>query len=155
MPCDEANGLLPGRGIPEAAGLGAGGAGGVSGVGAGASGAEASGAGFGAGLAVGFGSGFSSTGTGTMPSSANAALSFRTTGGSTVDEGPLTNSPISFSFSKVRFESIPNSAAISCTRAFAATILLSGRTQPGRASTYKRGSFRATHEDSISHSALS
>gem|GEM_PF-5975308 len=77
------------------------------------------------------------------------------TGGSTVDEGPLTNSPISFSFSKVRFESIPNSAAISCTRAFEATILLSGHTQPGRAVTYKRGSFRATHEDSISHSALS
>lgn len=43
-----------------------------------------------------------------------------------VEDGPLTNSPISFSLSRARFESIPNSAAISCTRGFPATILLSG-----------------------------
>ena len=134
MPWVDAKGLFPGRGIPseedfgESAGADSPGSlGGASDVAGSTPGASAAGvAGLGAG-AAGFlaGAGFS-LGRGTTPSSAKAALSFRTTGGSTVDDGPLTNSPISFNFSSVRFESIPNSAAISCTRAFPATILLSG-----------------------------
>lgn len=157
IPCEEAKGLFPGRGIPEA-GRGFSDATGFSSatgaLGAAASGALGAGAGAGA-LAAFAGSGFSGFATGTIPSSANAAFSLRTTGGSMVDEGPLTNSPMSFNFSRARFESIPNSAAISCTRAFPATILLSRRTQPGRATTYRRDSFRATHEVFISHSACS
>ena len=125
---------------------------GESEMGAGATGAGASGAGAGAGFDA---AGFATGATGTTPSLAKAALSLRATGGSMVEDGPLTNSPISFSFSRARFESIPNSAAISCTRGFPATILLSGHSQSGRASTYKRDSFRAAHEVSISHSACS
>jgi hypothetical protein len=158
MPCEEEKGLFPGRGMPLPDLGRSGGATGDS-AGAGATGAAASGAGSRAGVGSGAfcvgGAGFSSFATGTTPSSANAAFSLRTTGGSIVEEGPLTNSPISFSFSRVRFESIPNSAAISCTRAFPATILLSERTQPGRAATYRRDSFRATHEVSICHSTCS
>ncbi|CAI8354209.1 MAG: Uncharacterised protein [Cellulomonadaceae bacterium TMED98] len=73
-------------------------------------------AGFGAlGFAAGFAAGFfgSSLATGTTPSSAKAALSFLATGGSTVEDGPLTNSPMSLSFSSARLLSIPSSAAIS------------------------------------------
>jgi hypothetical protein len=162
MPWLEEKGLFPGRGIPVAEGFGAlGSATGSVGAAGGASGAAtgsaegAAGAATGAATGLAGAAGFSSLATGTTPSSAKAALSFLATGGSTVEDGPLTNSPISFSFSSVRFESMPNSAAISCTRGFPATILLSGHTQAGGAVTYKRGSFRATHKDSISHSACS
>jgi hypothetical protein len=60
-----------------------------------------------------------------MPSASSAAFSLRATGGSMLEDGPLTNSPISLSFSRAFFVSMPSSDAISCTRGFA-TILLSG-----------------------------
>lgn len=60
------------------------------------------------------------------PSVANAARSLRATGGSMLDDGPLTNSPISLSFAKATLLSMPSSEATSCTRGFAATFLLSG-----------------------------
>lgn len=59
------------------------------------------------------------------PSASSLALSFRTTGGSMLEDGPLTNSPISLSFARAILVSIPRSAATSCTRGFAATFLLS------------------------------
>jgi hypothetical protein len=131
IPWVDAKGLFPGRGIPteedfgDSAGTGSPGA--VSAAGGTKPGVSSAGvAGFGEGAAGFLAAAGFSLGRGTTPSSAKAALSFRTTGGSTVDDGPLTNSPISFNFSSVRFESMPNSAAISCTRAFPATILLSG-----------------------------
>jgi hypothetical protein len=48
----------------------------------------------------------------------------RTTGASTVDDGDLTNSPISWSFARTTLLSIPSCFANSCTRTFA-TVLLS------------------------------
>ena len=61
----------------------------------------------------------------TMPWAASAARSLRATGGSMLDDGPLTNSPISFKISIAFLLSMPNSLAISCRRGLA-TILLSG-----------------------------
>lgn len=60
-----------------------------------------------------------------IPSASSAAFSLRATGGSILEDGPLTNSPISLSFSRALLLSMPSSDAISCTRGFA-TILLSG-----------------------------
>ena len=50
------------------------------------------------------------------PSASSAAFSLRATGGSMVDEGLLTNSPISLSLARAILLSTPSSAAISCTR---------------------------------------
>jgi len=68
---------------------------------------------------------------GFAPSASSAALSLRATGGSMLDDGPLTNSPSSLSFASATLLSTPSSLAISCTRGFAATILLFG-TCPSR-----------------------
>lgn len=131
---------------------------GAGAAGASATGAStfASGAGFGPGLGPGVGAfgpgvgapglaaeGFAAAGLaaagfssalGLAESSASmAARSLRATGGSIVDEGLLTNSPSSFSFASANLLSTPSSAAISCTRGLAATILLSGSVYPGRA----------------------
>lgn len=57
-------------------------------------------------------------------SASNAARNLRATGGSMLDEGPLTNSPSSLSFASATLLSTPNSLATSCTRGFAATVLL-------------------------------
>lgn len=93
IPCVEAKGLFPGRGIPVAGrGLSVGaavaGAAGsppeLGGSATGAVGAGASAAGFGLAAA-----GFSTGATGTTPSSAKAALSLRATGGSMVEDGPF------------------------------------------------------------------
>ncbi|OUE29458.1 hypothetical protein BFL35_15135 [Clavibacter michiganensis] len=65
------------------------------------------------------------------PAASRAALSLRATGGSMLDDGPLTNSPISLSLASAVLLSTPISAAISCTRGFA-TVLLSGGPLPGR-----------------------
>ncbi|OUE22829.1 hypothetical protein BFL36_08955 [Clavibacter michiganensis] len=65
------------------------------------------------------------------PAASSAALSLRATGGSMLDDGPLTNSPISLSLASAVLLSTPISAAISCTRGFA-TVLLSGGPLPGR-----------------------
>jgi hypothetical protein len=48
-----------------------------------------------------------------------------------LEDGPLTNSPISLSFASATLLSTPSSLATSCTRGFAATILLSGA-HPGQ-----------------------
>lgn len=53
-----------------------------------------------------------------------ASFSLRMTGGSRVDDGPLTNSPMSLSFARSSLLVRPSSLATSCTRGFA-TILLS------------------------------
>jgi len=132
MPCDDENGLLPGRaaGLPPSSIAEAGAAGGV-GESAGASDTDALdgtsetvesdasstgalGAAFGGALEPAFGGAATfSAGTGFRPSASRAARSLRATGGSMVDETPLTNSPKSFSFARATFESIPNSCAIS------------------------------------------
>ena len=62
-----------------------------------------------------------------MPSASRAARSLRATGGSILEDGPFTNSPISLSFSRAFLLSMPSSAAISCTRGLA-TVLLVGPT---------------------------
>lgn len=130
MPWLAANGLLPGRGIPVGAAAGA--AGGVAA--AGAAGAAASGA-FGAEGAAGAGAaGASATGAGAALGAAGAffgssfglafgyaSRSFFATGGATVDDPPLTNSPNSLSFAKASLVSIPSSLAKSYTRGKAAT----------------------------------
>jgi hypothetical protein len=120
---------------------------------AGEAGASATGAGTGAGVGACAGragvlgaaasAGFAGA---VMPAAASAAFSLRATGGSMLEEGPLTYSPISLSFSRATLLSIPSSAATSCTRGFAATILLSG-SAPGQGQTisYGRVSFRAAH----------
>ena len=77
------------------------------------------------------------------------ARSFRATGGSMVDEGLLTYSPSSFSFSRAILLSTPSSEAISCTRGLPATILLSESTQTGQTVSRGRVSFRAVHFVSI------
>ncbi len=79
------------------------------------------------------------------PSASRAARSLRATGGSMVDEGPLTNSPSSLSFARAILLSTPSSDAISCTRGLAATILLSGSTPTGQTINGGRVSFRAVH----------
>ena len=79
-----------------------------------------------AGVATGF-----AGSAGLAPSACSAALSLRATGGSMLDDGPLTNSPSSLSFASATLLSTPSSLAISCTRGFAATILLFG-TRPSR-----------------------
>jgi hypothetical protein len=166
MPCELANGLLPGRGPlgRGAPGRGADASPGVeAGFASGALGAAAFGSAgcvsafaaalaAGAGLgAAGFGAvapagtvagvpacfdagvatGFAGSAPGFAPSEARAALSLRATGGSMLDDGPLTNSPSSLSFASATLLSTPSSLAISCTRGFAATILLFG-TCPSR-----------------------
>src|SRR5437899_10925864 len=55
------------------------------------------------------------------PPSANASLSRRATGASTVLDADLTNSPISLSLASTFLLSTPSSLASSCTRALPAT----------------------------------
>ncbi|CAB5009460.1 unannotated protein [freshwater metagenome] len=87
-----------------------------------ASGVSVSFAGFAADfLAAAFFTGFfSSTGF----ASGYWAMSFATTGASTVDDADRTNSPISWSFASTTLLSIPSCFANSCTRTFD-TVLLS------------------------------
>ena len=59
--------------------------------------------------------------------SGNASLSRRTTGTSRVDDADLTNSPCSRSFAKTSLLVTLSSFAISWTRGFPATVLLSCR----------------------------
>lgn len=143
IPCDDENGLFPGRapgfapvssgdaaagatgagvdgadgtsdavGMPGLVGLGAGDASAV-GASAGADAVAAGAADDAAALEDDFAAGAWSAGTGLRPSASSAARSFRATGGSIVEETPLTNSPKSFSFARAIFESIPYSCAIS------------------------------------------
>jgi hypothetical protein len=74
---------------------------------------------------AGFLAGAGATSCFVKPSAVNASRSLRATGGSIVDADDLTNSPSVPSFSMTCLLSMPNSAAISCTRGFPATILLS------------------------------
>jgi hypothetical protein len=139
IPWALAKGLLPGRAVPGrgmpdpsadgaegvatagAAGVSTIGAAGAAGAGVGVVGASATGAGRGGAAGA---AGFSGA---LMPSAARAARNLRATGGSMLEDGPLTNSPISLSFSRAFLLSMPSSAAISCTRGFATVFSLSGR----------------------------
>src|SRR3546814_15438297 len=66
-----------------------------------------------------------------------------------VDEGPLTNSPSSFSFARATLLSTPSSEAISCTRGFATILLSGGLPRTGQTVKCGRESFRAVHFVSI------
>jgi len=57
-------------------------------------------------------------------SSPNVSVNRLTTGGSTVDDADLTNSPISPSLARTTLLSTPNSLASSWTRTFATLLLL-------------------------------
>ena len=120
----------PGDGAEEAFGSSFGAAGFDAGVGFAEPGVA--GVAFCGALGAGFAAGFLSSAGFAPPSASNAARSLRATGGSIVDDGLFTNSPISLSFARAVLLSTPISAAISCTRGLA-TILLSGRVCPGRA----------------------
>jgi hypothetical protein len=88
-------------------------------------------AGAGAGLGPGLGAAFLAAGlsAAAVSAGAEAAAAFSSspycflkrisTGGSTVDDADLTNSPISLSFSRTNLLSTPNSLASSWTRVFA------------------------------------
>jgi len=54
----------------------------------------------------------------------NASRNLRTTGASMVEDGDLTNSPMSVSFAMISLLVLPSSFASSCTRALPATALL-------------------------------
>ncbi len=82
---------------------------------AGAAGAAASGAAF---LAAGLDS------VAERSSGPNLSVNLFTTGGSTVDDADLTNSPISLSLARTTLLSTPNSLASSWTRTFATLFLL-------------------------------
>ncbi len=112
-----------------AAALGAG-AGAGAGVATGAAGA-ALGTGAGAASAAGLGAAFLGA---AAVAAGNASRSRRATGGSTVDDALLTNSPSSLSFARTSLLGTPSSLASSCTRALPATGLLRRRTggQPAR-----------------------
>jgi len=115
-----------GVGAGAGAALGAGAGAGVA-TGAGAAGLTAAGAASAAGLGAAFlGAGAAAAG--------NASRSRRATGGSTVDDALLTNSPSSLSFARTSLLGTPSSLASSCTRALPATGLLRRRTggQPAR-----------------------
>ncbi len=131
-------GLGPGRGPGpgRTAGSAAGSAtfSGAAGVAA-AAGASASGWGsafFSAGLGLAAGlagsalasAAFSGAGAAALSCSPYSFLNFIATGGSTVEEADLTNSPISFSFSRTNLLSTPNSLASSWTRGLATLLLL-------------------------------
>jgi hypothetical protein len=58
----------------------------------------------------------------------SSSRSRRATGGSTLDEAVLTNSPISCRVASATLDSTPISAAISCTRGFATVLLIRGST---------------------------
>jgi hypothetical protein len=173
MPCADANGLLPGRGIP---GVAADGALGAAAGAAGAAGAAAAGA-----SSVAFAAAFlaagaagtaeagaagvaevSSTGASALAAaflagaffgassfgfaSGNASLSFFATGGAMVDEPLFTNSPSSASLAKATLESIPSSLAMSYTRGSATYFSCLGPThKTGQAVKAVGYSFRVTH----------
>src|SRR5690606_36614388 len=120
----------------DAAGRSAAGAAGASGS-AGSAGAAGAGAGaglaaagFGAGLAAGLAAAWGLA----TPSASSCCLRRRATGGAIDEDADFTYSPISLSFSRAMLDSMPSSAAISCTRGLA-TILLSG-SAPGRSGRY-------------------
>ena len=85
-------------------------------------------------VGAGLGAGLGACGAGAVGASAGAADAFSSspyiflnrfaTGGSTVEDADLTNSPISFSFSRTNLLSTPNSLASSCTRGLATLLLL-------------------------------
>ena len=139
MPWLEENGLLPGRGMP-CSGVGAAGASGAFSAGFSAAGFATSGfaAGFSAGSALAS-AGFSAAGLAAFGFSAGfsflgkAARSFAATGGAIVEEPPLTYSPSSSSFAKATLVSIPSSLAMSYTRGSATYFSCLGPTQTGQA----------------------
>lgn len=121
--CSGALGLASGAAGLGAAGFGASGAAGgcVSWVGAGALGLAGVGPGFGAaGLGTGVGFGAGASGSAFL---VNASRTRRTTGASSVEDGPRTYSPISPSLARSSLLVIPISLAISWTRGFATTLL--------------------------------
>jgi len=82
---------------------------------------------------VALAAGFSAGGSTGLTGAGKASLSLRTTGASTVDDGPLTYSPSSFSFARRSLLDTPSSFAISWTRGFATTLLSRfdrGRVEP-------------------------
>lgn len=120
-----------GRGASvDGAGAGAAGATGADGVAAAGVASDAAGAGFGraAGAGAGFGAVVGSAGAGALPS---ASRMRRTTGASSVEDGPRTYSPFSPSQARRSLLVLPISLAISWTRGFATT-LLCGPTSKGR-----------------------
>ncbi len=117
----------------EVAGVGAGAATGRAGVGEAGFGAAA--AGFGeappgrAAPLVGAGEVWVAdplAGAAVFTAAGKASRSLRTTGASMVDDGDLTNSPMSVSFAMISLLVLPSSFASSCTRALPATALLKG-----------------------------
>jgi hypothetical protein len=146
------NGLLAtlgpvGRGAPgRGAGVGAAGrarpgsATGAATAAAGAAAGAGAGAWLGAGAGAGVLTGAASTGretgagagvvffAGAGAATGNASRRRRATGGSTVDDALLTNSPSSLSFARTSLLGTPSSFASSCTRALPATGLLRRRT---------------------------
>src|SRR5699024_2469189 len=109
--------------------------------------------GFGApGFAAGLAAGFFSPPEDFAPSAgaecAQASLTRRTTGASSVEEAERTNSPISWSFSRTFLLVVPSSFASSWTRGFA-TVLLSGFF-PGQERTSSMKS--STHLTALSNS---
>ncbi len=92
----------------------------AAGAGDGALGAAAAGAGVGAAGAAGVGAGAATD----FSWSPYCFLNRISTGGSTVDDADLTNSPISLSFSRTNLLSTPNSFASSWTRTLATLLLL-------------------------------
>lgn len=148
MPWLVAYGLLPGRGVPCGRGIADGdgadpdGFGSAAAVGcssclAGAAAAAVwlgDAAGFGVcGRAPGFAAGRPAGLASVDPAAGKASRSRFATGGSIVDDGLFTYSPNSWSFAINCLLGIPSSLAISLTRGFVATILLS-RAHPSRAS---------------------
>ena len=113
----------------DGAGAGETGATGADGATAGAA-SDAVGAGLGraAGAGAGFGAVAGAAGAGALPS---ASLMRRTTGASSVEDGPRTYSPFSPSQARRSLLVLPISLAISWTRGFATT-LLCGPTSKGR-----------------------
>ncbi len=147
------NGLLPGRGPAGRAGASAAGsaraagaatsAGAAGGSGASATGAGAAGTSGAAGsattgsaatafLAVAFLVVFFAGAAAPAGCAGKTSFNLRTTGGSTVDDADLTNSPMSWSLARTTLLSTPSSLASSYTRTLA-TALLFPRSRPGGA----------------------
>lgn len=140
--------LGPGRGAAFAAGAGAStgaaSAAGASGVAAGAVSSTTSAFLAGPGFAGAFFAAFFSEAA--FSSSPNWSLNLLTTGGSTVDDADLTNSPISLSLARTTLLSTPSSLASSWTRTLA-TLLLLVRAPGwgGRTVSWCARSSRSTH----------
>lgn len=114
-------GLLAAAGASTGAGFSAAGAAGASGAAAGAS----AGAGLAASLVSALaGAAGAEVAAAALSCSPYSFLNRFATGGSMVEDADLTNSPISFSFSRTNLLSTPNSLASSCTRGLATLLLL-------------------------------